>query len=866
MAETAGMDDATPEQLRARIAELESENARLNKIRNALVERVEASSALRAAPYAAFEHSVILAEQVRERTEALNAALHDLKHSHQALKLANEEAATAHQRLIDAIESISDAFALFDADKQLVLCNNQYRQIWALCGVDIQRGTTLARCLELAVERKLIVETQVGNEDANIYRLCDGRWLQMNSRTTGDGGLVALYTDITELKASEAAQREQALEQKSRLLKSTVDNLSQGVVLINAEGRVEIWNDLFLTLCGLDRVQMEDAPQFERLMDSSGVLLLTPRSKDESGQPLDELTQELSDGRVVEIRTHALPTGGYVNTYTDITEHSRYAETLRESERWIRLITDHVPALIAYVGEDMRYQFTNKVYDDWYGWPRGSLLGETIGRVHGDAQFERLKPYVERALAGESVTFEIEEANAAGENRYLLKAYVPNMDSQGKPVGFFVMIRDITERRRTAMALQQAYQNLEQRVRERTSELTELNQQLRQEIGERKAIESRLREAKQEAEQANLSKTKFLAAVSHDLLQPLNAARLFTGALLEQPMPERIAHLIGSVSNSLEDVERLLSTLVDISKLDAGVIQPDVSAFRVNELLDNIAPEYTHIAKSEGIHFNSVSSTAVVQTDPALLARILRNLLSNAVRYTAPGGHILLGCRRRADGLEVQVCDTGSGIPADQLKTIFQEFKRGNNVSQDKGLGLGLAIVEKIVRMLGHSIEVRSEPGKGSIFSVLIPYGELAPQHTVPQLQIADVGERLRGCSIWMIDNDQSICDGMATLLNGWGCRVTTAVSLEQLREQVAVGTAPLDLLIADYHLDNNVIGVDVVREIMQQRPDEPPVLMITANYSNELKQQMRELGYQLMHKPIRPLKLKTMLSHLMKG
>ncbi|WP_027855155.1 hybrid sensor histidine kinase/response regulator [Marinobacterium litorale] len=861
------MDEQSPEQLRARISELEAENARLNKIRNALVERVEASSGLRAEPYAAFEHSVILAEQVRERTEALNAALHDLKHSNQALKQANEEAATAHQRLIDAIESISDAFALFDADKKLVLFNNRFREIWALCGVDIQRGISLSRCLELGLERNLIVETQVGQgEEANIYRLCNGRWMQMSSRETGDGGLVALYTDITELKASEAAQREQALAQKSRLLQSTVDNLSQGVALVNAAGRVEIWNDLFLNLTGLRSGALTDAPRFETLMSGSEVALLTPRSRDEQDQPLRELTQELSDGRVVEIRTHPLSAGGFVNTYTDITEHSRYAETLRESEQWIRLITDNVPALIAYVGEDLRYQFTNKVYDDWYGWPRGSLLGETIGRVHGEAQFERLRPYAERALAGESVTFEIEEPNAVGENRYLLKAYVPNIGTQGKPVGFFVMIRDITERRRTAMALQQAYQNLEQRVRERTSELTDLNQQLRQEIGERKTIESRLREAKREAEQANLSKTKFLAAVSHDLLQPLNAARLFTGALLDQPMPERIGHLIGSVSNSLEDVERLLSTLVDISKLDAGAIKPDISAFNVSELLNNIASEYTHIAQSEGLAFDSVISSAVVSTDPALLARVVRNLLSNAVRYTDPGGRILLGCRRRPDGLELQVLDTGSGIPTDQLETIFQEFKRGKNTGQDKGLGLGLAIVEKIARMLGHSINVLSQPGRGSLFSILLPYGELAPQHTVPQLQHRDFGEGLRGRHIWMIDNDQSICDGMSTLLGGWGCETVTALSLEHLREQLAVGTAPLDLLIADYHLDNDVNGVDVVAEIMQQRPDQPPVLMVTANYSNELKQQMRELGYQLMHKPIRPLKLKTMLSHLIDG
>lgn len=658
------MSDTDTVALQARIAELEAENARLHKIRQALVERVEASSALRAAPYAAFEHSVTLAEQVRERTEALNAALHDLKHSNQALKQANEEAARAHQRLSDAIESVSDAFALFDADKRLVLFNNRYREIWSLCGVDIRRGTSLARCLELAFERNLIIETQSGQGDgANIYRLCDGRWMQMSSRETGDGGLVALYTDITALKASEAAQREQALAQKSRLLQSTVDNLSQGVALINAAGCIEIWNDLFLRLTGLSPAALAEAPLFEQLMQASEVELLTPDSRDHSGAPLAELRQQLSDGRVIEIRTHALATGGYVNTYTDITEHSRYADTLRESEQWIRLITDNVPALIAYIGEDCRYRFTNKVYDDWYGWPRGALVGQTIGYVHGEAQFNRLQPYVEQALAGESVTFEMEEANAQGENRYLLKAYVPNMGSQGKPVGFFVMIRDITERRRTAVALQQAYQNLEQRVRERTSELTDLNQQLRQEIAERKTIESRLREAKREAEQANLSKTKFLAAVSHDLLQPLNAARLFTGALLEQPMPERIGRLIGSVSNSLEDVERLLSTLVDISKLDAGVIKPDIAAFSMRELLENITPEYQHIARSEGIEFRARCSDALVRTDSALLARIVRNLLANAVRYTPPGGKILLGCRQRRTGLELQVCDTGSGIP-----------------------------------------------------------------------------------------------------------------------------------------------------------------------------------------------------------
>lgn len=201
-------------------------------------------------------------------------------------------------------------------------------------------------------------------------------------------------------------------------------------------------------------------------------------------------------GRIIEVKTHALPDGGYVNTYTDITERHQYAETLKESERWIRLITDHVPALIAYVGDDLQYRFTNKVYEDWYGWEQGSLLGMTIADVHGQAHFNELVPYLQRALSGENVTFDIAEKNGAGDLRFLLKSYVPNMDANGKPIGIFVMIRDITERRKVAMELESAYQNLELRVRERTSELTEVNEQLRSEIEERSQVEARLREAK----------------------------------------------------------------------------------------------------------------------------------------------------------------------------------------------------------------------------------------------------------------------------------------------------------------------------------------------------------------------------------
>ena len=449
----------------------------------------------------------------------------------------------------------------------------------------------------------------------------------------------------------------------------------------------------------------------------------------------------------------------------------------------------------------------------------------------------------------------------------MLRSYVPNRLASGEVVGIFVLVRDITERRRTAEALHQAYQNLELRVRERTAELTTLNSQLLREIDERSRVESRLREAKLEAEQANLSKTKFLAAVSHDLLQPLNAARLFTSALLERREPVANALLVRNVSNSLEDVENLLGTLVDISKLDAGVIKPDIAPFALSELLENLAVEYRQIAGSEGLALDFVACSALVRSDIQLLARILRNLLSNAIRYT-PQGRILLGCRRRRQRLSIEVWDTGIGIAENKLEEIFQEFKRGDTQrpNQDRGLGLGLAIVDKIAGMLGHRISVRSRPGRGSVFAIEVPLAQSAPKALVQPAMAEPLLERLRGANVWVLDNDAAICAGMRTLLESWGCEVVTALSEEDLARQVENFHGEGDLLIADYHLDDDKNGVDAVAAINARRSSPLPALMITANYSNELKLQMRELGHTLMHKPVRPMKLKMAMSHLLGG
>ncbi len=393
------------------------------------------------------------------------------------------------------------------------------------------------------------------------------------------------------------------------------------------------------------------------------------------------------------------------------------------------------------------------------------------------------------------------------------------------------------------------------------AELGQLNTKLREEIDERLAAEQGLRDAKAEAEAANLSKTKFLAAVSHDLLQPLNAARLFTSALAEHTMPESSQALVGHIGRSLKDVESLLGTLVDISRLDAGVLKPDVAAFPVSELLDVLAEEYRQIAIGQQLSLHYVSSSTVVHSDLQLLARVVRNFLANALRYTREG-RVLLGCRRRLDGVEIIVADTGPGIPADQREAIFLEFRRATKHAGDKdrGLGLGLAIVDRIATMLDHPLRLMSQPGQGATFSILVPYGRLPSQR--PSAQDSEPsGSLLDGVRIWVIDDDPAICEGMEALLEGWGAEVVSAASLERLE---VAGEYEADMLIVDYHLSEGEPDGLVVAQSLRTRKPELPVLVITANHDADLKRQARDLGYACLLKPVKPLRLKMLLLNML--
>lgn len=719
---------------------------------------------------------------------------------------------------------------------------------------------------------------------------------------------------LSEQVRERTALQQQALAQKSLLLQHTVDNLAQGVALADPSGIFQLWNQQFSQLSSLSDEQLALPMNAEQLLAQSAIASLCfPLGTDADGVENAVVTGAIVDGKVLTLARYLLSDGSTLFTLTDVSEQHKYTETLRASERWIRTITDHIPAMIAYLDADLCFRFTNQGYDDFYGVARGSLLGKPISAVHQVSALAQLQPHFQRVLSGQSTVFEIDENNSAGETRCLLKSYVPNLASpfvgdlkqDTQPLGFFVLIRDITERKQSSAALQQANLMLEQRVLERTQALSELNQQLLA--------------AKKAAEQANLSKSKFLAAISHDLLQPLNAARLFNATLAEQTTTEKSLKLINSTARSLENVAQLLATLVDMSRLEAGVQPVELTEFSLGKLLQDLVAEAQPLADQAQITLRLVSTKLWVQSDVTLLSRILRNLLSNAIRYTPVGGKILVGVRRamaeQQEGqaadqkantsmlrpqsrVAVQVIDTGIGIAVADQAVIFQEFKRltrfisktdgsatknaaaaVSDLAND-GLGLGLAIVQKTAALLGHSVSVHSQLHKGSVFGIELPRVQSASSmvanlsaahfHTLDQEHLL---QPLAGGQIWVVDNDLAIILAMQALLSQWGCVVTAAQSEDELLSKISDNSAP-DLLIVDQQLADGKTGTELAKTLQtritlsnlgkQENAKKTPVLVISAENSAELRAELAALQFHFLPKPVAPVKLKALIMNLL--
>lgn len=540
-----------------------------------------------------------------------------------------------------------------------------------------------------------------------------------------------------------------------------------------------------------------------------------------------------SSARIV--LTHALARRGIdLGDVAELLDET--SQELQFSRQLLQTTMENVTQGISVVDAQMRIVVWNRRYLEMFGYPAGMVqVGRPVADLirwsaargelgPGDPE-QHVQKRIAHMRAGTVYTFQRVRPDG--------RVY----SIHGQPMhggGFVTTYSDITEFKRTEQALLDAKQGLEERVELRTREL---------------------RAAKQQAEAANVSKTRFVAAASHDLLQPLNAARLFASALetRAQGHPE-IRELATRIDGSMRAAEDLLKDLLDVARLDTGVLEAEISVFPVGALLEDLRQQYAPVAAARGLSLVVVATAQTVRSDRTLLRRILQNYVSNALRYTERGG-VLMGCRRRGGALEICVCDSGPGIAPQDQSRLYAEFSRRDHASPwgEKGVGLGLAICERLARLLGHELTLSSRPGHGAKFGVCVP--REAPQPLGRADPLTDDPAQLDGLRVLCVDNDDAILDAMQALLAEWRVEVVRARSVEEAR--AALRGAPFHAVLADHHLGAGPDGLELLESLAGDRI----AALITADRSPEVARRARTAGVPVLHKPLRPAALRALLA-----
>lgn len=385
----------------------------------------------------------------------------------------------------------------------------------------------------------------------------------------------------------------------------------------------------------------------------------------------------------------------------------------------------------------------------------------------------------------------------------------------------------------------------------------------------RRELERRIHEAtadlaakKDLAERANQAKSRFFAAASHDLRQPLHALWLFVAALKARTHQPETQTLIDNIESSAAAMELLFNALLDISRLDAGTIEPHRVHFPLQKLMRDLEQRFRAVAAEKHLRLRFRPCDITLYSDPLLIERILINLISNAIRYTDDGG-VLIACRRRGRMMRISVIDTGRGIPADQQESVFHEFVQLHNAARDRsrGLGLGLAIVARLGRLLEHRVDLRSRPGHGSSFSIDVPLGET---HLIPApAPVSPPGTIPADTLVLLVDDESAILRGMAELFENWNIDLVTAHSASEAEQWLDSLERTPDVIVSAYRLPEDTDGIEVIRRLREKYGSGIPAILVTGDTAPDTIQRIAQAGFPLLHKPLRPAKLRALLTHL---
>tara|TARA_R110001599_G_scaffold86669_2_gene232249 strand:- start:5493 stop:8975 length:3483 start_codon:yes stop_codon:yes gene_type:complete len=523
-------------------------------------------------------------------------------------------------------------------------------------------------------------------------------------------------------------------------------------------------------------------------------------------------------------------------------------EVLQFNRGLLQGAIENISQGISVVDRELRLVAWNRRYVDMFEYPEGLIAIDTpiADLILYNASRGLCGPGDPRDHVTKRINW-MRKGNAHRSERLFPNGQVIEIIGNPMPGGGFVMsFTDITEFRRAEQALKEYNERLEQRVAERTSELSKLNQALTL--------------AKAQTERASQSQSRFLTAVSHDLMQPMNAARLFSASLSHQVgLPSEAQELVHHLDSSLRSAEDLISDLLDISRLEAGRITPEWNDFALGELFEPLRIEFGALAVERGVDLRVHDSHLRVRSDMRLLRRVLQNFLTNAFRY-AGRAKVVMGTRRQGNQVRIEVWDRGPGIPVDKLRVIFEEFQRldSHNTQAEKGLGLGLAIADGICRVLGHELAVRSWPGSGSVFSVALPLATASLSHAAPS--VLQPSPTVSGARVLCVDNEENILTGMYSLLSRWQCQVAVARDRSEVEQLLASGFRP-QLILVDYHLDAGDTGTALVQWLRERLAEELPGVVISADGRSELVAQIRAAGLDFLPKPIKPAALRALIS-----
>ncbi|MEM6972969.1 MAG: PAS-domain containing protein [Pseudomonadota bacterium] len=671
-----------------RIEALERECAKLRRINDVLMHRVESKTSDERSGYAHFETALLLDRKVRARTRDLEEAMDLLQVTNARLAAARRETERADADVAAAMEAFEGGFALFDAEDRLIRMNSRFAGFVPDLAKRMKAGMAFKDYVRIVGEAGDLV-LPPGHDvdswcDARMAahrrrsvnfnaQVVGDRWIQVSEHRTPSGGTALLQTDVTDIIRTEREEREKLLDRQARLVRATLDHVDRGLIIVDPAGRVVAANIPFRELMALPARALRLGTRIDRLVEllerfglEDGAALLDWMSEDGRREPLT-LKIARRDERTLSLTAIAMADGSVVLTVVDITAQKSAEVALAEM--------------------------------------RASLEARTAERMQA------------------------------------------------------------------------------------------------------------LKAARDSAEKANAAKTRFVAAASHDLLQPLSAARLFAASLADHELPATEQALADRIHRALGSVEELLGGLLDISRLDAPDLTPSLAEVPIGRLFESIATDFDEVARRKGIELRVVPSSAVVVSDPALLRRVLQNLVSNAIRYTARG-RVLLGVRRCGDVVRVVVGDTGCGIDEADQKAVFEEFRRlDNNKGEIPGMGLGLAIVDRACRILNHDLALDSVPGRGTVFSLSLPVMDYRTREA-DKTQAPAEAVRLDDVIVLLVEDDDAVREGMVRLLEGWGASPMAAASADEARTMLNdLGLMP-DAVIADHHLGAGDTGLDLVREM----------------------------------------------------